>query len=218
MNSIKSKVKILTVLAGISLCSCSFVYDRYGESCKSHAYLHRGLHEFINSRFHYNSQVRMAVIPFSVPANLSAIDSERPGLGNQIAWQVHGHLLKSGEVPIVEVFNRQDWPYKKEEFFTGNFGGISMAREAGYDLLLVGSIEPSRDRDEMISHVKILEVESGITVYYGKISTSTLRRNMHELGSKLWLNDEVPSLMYTDELTQSLARCIIKAVLADPDE
>src|SRR4051812_36516187 len=137
MNFIKTNVKILTALAGFCLCSCSFLYNRYAESCNSHAYLQRGLYAYINSRYHYNSPVRMAIIPFSVPANISADNSERPGLGNELAWKIHAQLLATGQIPIVEVLNRQDWPNKKEEFFTGNFGAIAMAREAGYDLLMV---------------------------------------------------------------------------------
>lgn len=216
MNFIKNSVKLLTLTVSFSLCSCSFLYERYSESCNSRAYLQRGLTDYISSRFHYNSPVRLAVIPFSSPANLSAIDTERPGLGNEIAWKIHAGLLESGQIPIVEVFNRQDWPNKKEEFFTGNFDGIDMARAAGYDLLLVGQIEPQKSLDELASNVKLIDADSGVTVYYGRISSQTNRRSMQDIEDKFWISKKIPSMTYTEKLVNKLSQCVVEAVIQDP--
>jgi hypothetical protein len=218
MKYLKTTVKFLTLFASFTLASCSLIYERYAESCKTHAYINQELQQFITSRFHYNSPVRMAIIPFSVAANLTAKDSERPGLGNEIAWQVQAQLLESKAVPIVEVFNRQDWPYKKEEFFTGNFGGIDMAREAGYDLIMIGYVEPQNSIYEITSFVKILDAESGVTVYYGKVLAETTRPKMDDVADTLLMGDKVPALTFAHELEEKISTCIGEAVLADSED
>ncbi len=217
MNYIKTTVKLLTITASILLTSCSLIYEHYGESCNSHAYLNRGLEDFIKSRYHYNSPVRMAIIPFSVAANISSQDMNLPGLGNEMAWKVHAKMLEGGQVPIVEVFNRQGWPRKKEEFFAGNFGAIDIAREAGYDLVMVGYIEPQSEINELNAYVKILDAESGITVYYGNILTTSRRRDMDAWEDTLLISDKIPSKTYLHETKEKLAVCIADATMSEPE-
>lgn len=219
MNSLRSSaffgVKLLTLVAILMLNACSFIYGRYGETCNSRAYVHRPLPEYISQRFFKNAQVRMAIIPFSVPANLAAISDEQPGLGNELAWKVHAKLLESKEVPIVEVFNRQDWPRKKEEFFTGNFGALSMAQEAGYDLVMVGNVEQQKQLDTMIVHAKVIDVEAGITLWYGKVEAHTRRPNMESWADTFWLDDKIPSKLYSGSLIDEASRCIASVVTSD---
>jgi len=160
----------------------------------------------------------MAIIPFSVPANLSAMNAEQTGLGNDLAWQIHALLLDSGEVPIVEVLNRQDWPAKKEEFFTGNFGALSMAREAGYDLVMVGLVEKQNSLSTLSAYSKILDVDSGVTVWYGKTTAFTRRRDFDNLSWNFRMSNEDPSLFYTGTLIHKTSQCIASAVISDEEE
>ncbi|MCB0340129.1 MAG: hypothetical protein KDD53_11020, partial [Bdellovibrionales bacterium] len=132
------------------------------------------LNEYISKRFPLKAPVRMAVIPFSVPANLSGYSDEHPSVGSKLAWKIHSLLLTTGRVPIVEVFNRQDWPGKKEEFFVGNFGAISNALEAEYDLVLIGYVEPLSTSHGMTIYSKVIDVDGGITVFYGRIDANTV--------------------------------------------
>ncbi|MCO6432304.1 MAG: hypothetical protein J5J00_15730 [Deltaproteobacteria bacterium] len=212
-----ARVIVLTLAATLLTTGCSYVRSRYGEQCNSRAYLNSSLADFINSRFHSNSQVRMAVIPFSTEANLSPRGSEFPGLGDQLAWKVHAELLQAEAMPIIEVFNRQDWPGKKEEFFTGNFGALSMAREAGYDLVLVGLVERQKGIQSMSAFTKVMDVDSGITVWYGKTTASSNQRTMDRVEDFFWLKDRDPSELYLDELIGKTAKCIVKAATAEPE-
>lgn len=214
----KFSVKVLTLLATFTLASCSWVYNHYGESCKSHAYLNRVLGEHISSRFYNHAPVRMGIVPFSVPANLSVRNGEFPGLGNQMAWQIHQNILDSGQVPIAEVLNRQDWPSKKDEFFTGNYGALAMAREAGYDLVLVGLVEQQKELDTMTAYSKILDVESGITVWYGKTVTSSNRDDLDNLSWNFRMSNYEPATMHYDSLIYKSSKCIVRAIINDnPD-
>jgi len=188
-----------------------------GEYCKTRAYVWTDAESFITTRFPRHSPVRLAIIPFVTPANLAARDNELPGLGNQFAWSVQRDLISAEIFPIVEVLNRQDWPGKKEEFFTGNFGSLNYARDAGYDLVMVGYLEPQDRIDTIVVHTKLIDVESGITLWYGTNTTYTIRPDLLEVSSTFGFTDRRPDLMYTNPLMQEASRCIAWSVLNDPN-
>lgn len=208
--------KILTFCL-VSLLGCSVVEDQLGIEithhltyrCKNRAYANAGLEDYISSRFHSGAPVRLGIIPFAVPANFSGYNSEMPGIGNTLSWKVQAQLLDRQIVPIVEVLNRASLPGHKDEFFTGNFGSIDMAREAGYDLVMIGYLEPIRSLDEAKLHSKIIEVESGVTVYYGESTLSSNQRRFDKVESTIF-GGEKPSLIYSNELFDNLARCVVE--------
>jgi hypothetical protein len=162
--------------------------------------------------------VRVGVIPFDVPANLSARSGQMTGLGNQLAWAVHRQLLASEVFPILEVFNREDWPRKKEQFFTGNFGALQLAKEAGYDIIVVGYLEPITRLDTWVVHTKIIEVDSGTTIWYGSSQVYTNRADMHEVSSFVGLTDRRPDIYWNDKLLGTVTECIAHDMLTDPEE
>lgn len=207
---ISSRAIILTLLFCFSATGCAFIQKRYGEHCNSRAYTQIILADYIRARYVSGSQVRMAVIPFSVPANISYRNIELPGLGNEMAWMVKAEMLRSGIVPIVEVLNRQDWPGKKEEFFTGNFGAIEMARDAGYDLALIGFIDPINSLESASASVKIIDVESGVTIWYGQVRAYTLRNDGNYVAGQLMLDKYDPSRIYSKAVFSKLAACIVE--------
>lgn len=201
---------ILTLFFYVSATGCAYLQRHYGEHCNSRAYTQIILSDYITSRYVSGSQVRMAVIPFSVPANISYRNMELPGLGNEMAWMVKAEMLRTGIVPIVEVLNRQDWPSKKEEFFTGNFGAIDMARDAGYDLVLVGFIDPINSLEAASASVKIIDVDSGITVWYGQVRAFTLRNDGNYIAGQLMIDKYDPSRVASRAIFQKLATCIVE--------
>ena len=206
---------IILALVITSLNGCVVLRERYGEQCKMRAYVQNPLADYISTRFQTRSPVRLAVIPFSTPANVAAYDNEHIGLGNQLSYSVQAQLLQSGQVPMVEVLNRQDWPGKKEEFFTGNYGAISIAREAGYDLVLVGLVEPLASLSQMRAYGKLIDVENGVTVWYGETSATTNRGEFNQLGARLGIEDRRPDKLYSGELSDKLAECFTHNLLAD---
>jgi hypothetical protein len=158
------------------------------------------------------------VIPFDVPANLSYRAGQTLGLGNQLAWGVHRHLLASEVFPIIEVLNREDWPRKKEEFFTGNFGALQFARDASYDVVIVGHLEPIVRLDTWEVHTKVIEVESGTTLWYGTSRITTNRADMLEASSFVGLTDRRPDIYWNDRLLNDVTQCIAQEMVADPEE
>lgn len=210
---------IFLVLTGACV-GCSVVKElaetpRYGEQCNSRAFVQSSLSGFIQGRFQQQNAVRLAVVPFSTPASLAARSAELPGLGNDIAWRIHSEFLRTGQVPIVEVLNRQDWPGKKDEFFAGNFGAVSAARDAGYDFVLVGIMEMGPTPTSLVASSKLIETASGITVWYGQSTASTDRTRTGEAYFP-WSSDQrKPALLYTEQVLAKLASCVVGEVTRD---
>jgi hypothetical protein len=218
------RVIVLTCLRGIavgttlSTAGCAFLGNHVGEWCNTRAYVRTDLTAYIDQRFTPKSPVRVGVIPFEVPANLSARSAQMPGLGNQLAWAVHRNLLATEVFPIIEVLNREDWPRKKEQFFTGNFGALQFARDAGYDMIVVGYLEPIYRLDTWNVHTKIIEVDSGTTVWYGSSKVYTNRSDMLEVSSFIGMTDRRPDIYWNDKLLETVAQCIAHDMTTDPEE
>lgn len=209
------RVIVLTCL--LVTTSCSFVGRHAGEWCNTHAYVRTDLAGYINQRFTPKQPVRVGVIPFDVPANLASRGAQMPGLGNQLAWAVHRRLLETEIFPIIEVLNREDWPRKREQFFTGNFGALRFAADAGYDIVVVGYLDPLQRLDTWSVHTKIIEVASGTTLWYGTSKVYTTRHDLMEVSSSVGLTDRRPDILYTNSLLEEVAQCIAYDMTHDPE-
>ena len=207
---------VILLTLTLMLPGCAFLNRHVGESCKTRAHVRTDFEGYINQRFNPQSPVRMAIIPFASQANLAGRDNELPGLGNQLAWAVQRELLATEVFPIVEVFNRQDWPGKKEDFFAGDFGAINYARDAKYDLVMVGYLEPLSRIDTWIIHTKVIDVDAGVTLWFGTTTAWTQRADMLEVSSTFGLTDRRPDLLHTTPLIDEAARCISYDMLHDP--
>lgn len=185
--------------------------------CNSRAYVRQELGGYITARYSSQSPVRLGIIPFSAPANISARNVEVPGLGDQVAEQVHAELLATEQVPIVEILPRQDWPRKKEEFFLGNFGALRTARDAGYDLILVGQLLRPTSLDRLHAAVKVIDTESRMTVYYGETAVESYERLERPLFDRWGWNwhQRRPELIPTAALVRQLAYCVAQELVTD---
>ncbi len=210
------RVIILTTL--IQNSGCALLGRHVGEWCKTRAYVKTDIEGYINQRFTAKSPVRVGVIPFSVPANLSNRSAQMPGLGNKLAWAVQRKLLATEVFPIIEVLNREDWPRKKEEFFAGNFRALAYGRDAGYDMIVVGYMEPLYRLDTWTVHTKIIEVASGTTLWYGSSTVFTTRHDMWETSSTVGLTDRRPDFYYSDELLQRVTSCLTQDMTTTPED
>ena len=207
-------VRILTLLPVVSLTSCAYLQDRILDQCKTHAYVETVIEDYLTQRYQTGAPVRLGIIPFVVPANLTQKAFQYVGLGNQLAYDVHRQFLNHSVIPIVEVLNREDWPGKKDEFYTGNFGALSQAREAGYDLILVGIIDNYNPYLEATVSTKLIEVESGTTLWYGATTVHTYRRDYHRGIDYVGIEDRRPAESYGQELKERLSTCITNEILS----
>lgn len=208
------RVILMTLVSVVSLTSCAYLKNRTMEQCKTHAYVETVIEDYVSRRYDSNAPVRLGIIPFVVPANLTQKPFQYRGMGNELAFQIHAHFLNRGTIPIVEVLNREDWPGKKDEFYTGNFGALSQARESGYDLILVGMIDGYNPYAEVTASTKLIEVESGVTLWYGKTTAFTERKDFERASDYLNIEDRRPSRSYGEALTAKLTECIAGEILS----
>ena len=211
-QSANMTVKTMTAVLFLCLFGCTFAQESITNDCNSRAYVKVELQEYLTTRFHENSPIRVAIMPFSVPANIALGNDHTPGVGRQMAHVIHSELLAAQMFPIVEVFYRFDWPGKRQEFFKGNHGAIDFARQAGYDLALVGHLENFRAIDAASALYKLIEVESGITIWHGK---TNVRANIKSVErSTRWLA-EVPrdlQLRHLSPMIDHLSACIVQSI------
>jgi len=219
--SILTKAALACLLAAVSL-GCSTLHPpaaataaSYDMECKNRAYLRLVLPDYISTRYHSNAPVRLAILPASVPANLSPFRNDHLGLGEDLAWRLRNELTSGEAAPIVEVLNRYDWPGKRDEFFVGNHQALATAREAGYDLVLVSYLEPLHSFDEMVLFSKLMEAESGITIWNGRTAVS--RKNSLLGQAKDWLDLEkrVPVANRFEPMINKLVQCAAEGILSD---
>lgn len=140
-----------------------------------------------------------------------------PGLDNQFAWALQSKLLATELFPIIEGLNRQDWPGKKEEFFSGNFGALAYARDAGYDMVVVGYMEPLHRLDTWTIHTKVIEVASGTTLWFGTSTVYTTRHDMLEVSSTIGMTDRRPDLQYLDAILDTITSCVSREIASPPE-
>lgn len=212
----KITVNVLTFTLFVVCSGCSYLDEQppyYRSNCKNHAYTQMVFEDYISKRYHSKSPVRVGIIPFSVPANFASLSNLLPGLDYSVAQGVQRRLLEYSDISIIEVFNRMDWPGKRDEFFTGNFGAISYGRQADYDFVVVGMIPTTDDFETLSAYTKLIEVESGVTVYYGK---STVRgKDKDTLQNRGWFSKARPDKIQIPTLAEDLSDCITAAILND---
>ncbi|MCB0354799.1 MAG: hypothetical protein KDD64_14790 [Bdellovibrionales bacterium] len=206
-------VNCLTAI--VTLSGCSTLQFTEQETCSNHPFIRSPIESYLSQRFPKGAPVRVGVVPFTAPANVAASSDEMPGLGNEIAWRLKNELLASGAFPIVQLLNRQEWPGQREEFRSGNFDSIGMAKAAGFDLVLVGAVENFTSLDSLSIQTKLIEVESGITVWNGRslVHSNHIDREKTPLSS--WFIGRNPSSLPTGSLMDELAHCILEGMLSD---
>jgi hypothetical protein len=159
--------------------------------------------------------IRMGIVPLVTPANLAGYSDQSPPLGAQLAWRLHGEILRTGKIPIVEVTGWHDWPLKREDFFTGNFQSLKRARESGFDLVFVGLLEQSTPEEAAVLG-KIIDVQAGLTLWYGRIYALSHRTQVNRFADSL-----APSRDHSIErfdlfpLYNKLMECVAAESLSD---
>lgn len=182
------------------------------DTCKTHSYIKSDIKEFINDRFLRKSPARLGVIPFSVPVSFSTQNINLPGIDLKIASKVKAQLHEYEIAPIIELYNRIAWPGKKDEFFAGNHGAISFARQAGYDLILVGYIDAGKKIGELRAETKVIAVDSGITLYYGSADVDVSKKQHYQSTGEVFGSRRRPDLIMHRPLIDKLAMCIAKDI------
>ena len=66
-----------------------------------------------------------------------------------------------------------------------------------------------------ISLSKIIEVDSGMTIWYGRSHVNTKRDNYNRLVSSFGFDEQRPDKLHSGAVIQEMSNCITREVLAD---
>jgi len=66
----------------------------------------------------------------------------------------------------------------------------------------------------MTAFGKLIEVESGITIWYGRSEVETLDPNFQRGDPWWWTDTRRPALLATEGLANDLAKCVTRNVLS----
>jgi hypothetical protein len=150
------------------------------EQCKIQTYNDAVPIEYISNRKRLTNPIRLAVFPFSVPENFAHPGPDSSHFGRKLAQAFQSSLLSTGEIPIVELYGIDRWPGKKEEFFAGNFQAISLARNAGYDLVLVGYLEELKNDKDLVVYTKLIDTFNSVTIWSAQTTATSNRRALQK--------------------------------------
>lgn len=204
---------ILLVFSLLSVNSCSVTKLPFRtDTCKCHTYIKTDLENYLKERFSSGSLVRMGIIPFDVQESFAPVGNDSVNFGRNLAQQFTYEIKKAEIIPIVELFNRDRWPGKREEFFTGNYQAISSARAAGYDLVLIGYLEPMKSEDEMTLYTKIIDTQNNTTIWDAKTIALSQVKNNREALNELGFKKKRPDQFDFSERTEQLVTCTVEEI------
>ncbi len=201
---------VLLFFSLLSVNSCSLIkLPAEAVHCKCHTYINLGLEDYLSERFSSGSLVRLGIIPFDVQESFAPPGNDSVHYGRGLAKQFSFDLKTANIIPVVELFNRDRWPGKREEFFTGNYQAISSARAAGYDLVMVGYLEEIKDANSLTLYTKIIDTQNNITVWDAKTVVESKAREYREALSEIHLAQKRPELFDFPVKSKELVNCTV---------
>ena len=148
-------------------------------------------------------------MPFWVGETFSANMSKEYDLGDDLARSFQRELIRTEEIPIVEIFHKDRSAIQKGDYRDGNYQALMFARAAGYDLLLLGELLPPTDAGTLVVNTKVINVESGVTLWAGQTTYTSYRREQREMLGKTPLFRSRPELFDFAERIKELAECTV---------
>ncbi len=198
-------------------CSLSGIPGKI-EGCNIRTYIDGGLKDYLSTRNSSAQIPRFAIIPFEVPANFTRPGANSERFGHELARMFTRELLRQGDLGIVELFDRENWPGKRAEFFTGNYHAIEIARSAGYDFVIVGYLENIVNESDISVLTRVIDTSNSMTLWYAQSTVSSnermLRRTYSNMTKGFLVRDQPDSFAFPERLN-ILVSCSVAGILSD---
>ena len=191
----------------ISFTACAFIDITENETCKNHANINIKLKKYLTDRYKSKNLVRLGIFPFSVPANFTAKSLDKLDYGTMLAQKLQPTLLSLGIFQTAELLDYQEWSGKKEEFFSNNLLAIEIGKNIGLDFIVVGYLAPYNHIEKMTVYSKIIDVNTGMTVFYGETTAYNNYLNERKEKASFGLIEYKPSDFKLDDFTDKLMQC-----------
>lgn len=157
-------------------------------------------------------------MPFDAPAGFSRWGKDEPSYGQQLASKFQLEMQKTGELGLVELFNVDNWPGKREEFFTGNFRALELARKAGYEMILVGSLQIPRGESTMVLYTKLIDVQNGVTAWSAQTTLTSSERDINTRMAQLGFGKNKPDEFGFPRRTDAIVQCTVPQMLKSAEQ
>lgn len=180
--------------------------------CKIQTYINADVASYIRSRDHSDRLARTLILPFEVPENFAKSGNELTPFGHQLARRFQQQLLQSGKFPIIE-FQDYHWQGKREEFFSGNFDAIRVAREAGFDFVMVGFLGDVQNENELTVYTKLIDVTGEFTVWHARTIAKSHARGLRRTFASAYIIKNRPDIFSLPQETEKLISCTTSAML-----
>ncbi|MCB0346899.1 MAG: hypothetical protein KDD66_17405 [Bdellovibrionales bacterium] len=175
--------------------------------------VNQNIESYLSNRYHYNQPVRVAVIPFDVPETFARPGEDMHHFGRRLAKNFQEELLQRGTFSIVELFDRESWPGKRDDFFSGNYQSIDYARNAGYDFVLIGHMQDIRNDEQLVVYSKLIDVSNSVTVWSAKATVTSSQREINKGVDSVFKGTGRPELFYFSDQAEEVARCTVEEMI-----
>jgi hypothetical protein len=170
--------------------------------------------DYLSVRYSSKQSHRTAVFPFDVQETFAPAGNDSVHFGRELAKAFTLELRRSEELGIIELFNRDRWPGKREEFFAGNYRALELARNAGYDLVFLGYLEDLRNDKDLVVYTKLIDTSNHVTIWAGRTQATSHRRSWRRDLSRTRVYQDRPDLFDFRERTEMLAHCTVNKILS----
>lgn len=200
---------LAVVLAGCSI--HGIPVERH--ECKYRAYLDSDLGIYLNAREYNGIPVRVAVVPFDVPEAFAADPSRDDRLGVDLARSFVRELLSAGTTGVIELFDVEHWQGKREDFFTGNYEAMRLARDAGYGFLALGYLDEVKNSHELKFFLKTIDVTKNMTLTYHEFTIESDKAWERTVLEEASLIREQPGRADFEGRLEKFNSCAVKQLL-----
>lgn len=207
----------LVLLSAAFMISCSpIIYQAPKSSCSIRSYTDVGFLGYLSRQKDNGNPIRLAVMPFEVPQNfVLTYKRNRGNIGNSLARDIQMELKRSGVIDVVEYFDNPSWPGKRAEFSKGNFDSLKNARQAGYNLVLVGYLEEITNESDLNLQLKIIDTANFVTIWHVRTTASSKARAERRYLSRFGLAKDKPALFDFSGRLDMLTKCSVSNLLKD---
>jgi len=185
------------------------------EGCKIRTHTNAKLVDYVSGRFSSTTAVRALIIPFDVPESFAGSwnNYHDQHYGRELARLLRAELARTGELGIIELFAQNSWPGKRDEYFVGNYRAIQLAKDAGFQILILGHMEDLKNDEEMVILTKIIDATNNVTIWDAKTMVYSRDRAIGKLMGDMKLLRERPDLFNFPERAEEFAYCTVNFIL-----
>jgi hypothetical protein len=79
----------------------------------------------------------------------------------------------------------------------------------------VGRLDPITSLDSLSATTKLIETESGMTLWFGTTKVQSEARDVNRELSSWWFSTRTPSVIDTNDMKKDLARCIVREIISE---